>query len=208
MKQFSQTKLAQAFTPKVNPFEAAHHGELVPPHKESLYEKILLNRDLDPTFFEDLPSENDEDGKEMASVESGEDSGSEELGISFKFNADHCLHVFNVLKNGGVTNGANYFEMNRNVTASQGAYVYLNAQARAEYLRSLALIDLQIDGLFKQREKQGKGTKRGASSHEDSSHSSETAVLQPPNSLHEIFAISNNNRKRNKQRKKSKLESC
>jgi len=32
--------------------------------------------------------------------------------------------------------------------------------------------------------------------------------MQPPQSLKEIFKISNNNRKRNKQRKKSKLESC
>ena len=32
--------------------------------------------------------------------------------------------------------------------------------------------------------------------------------MVPPKSLHEIFQISNNNRKRNKMRKKSKLESC
>ena len=32
--------------------------------------------------------------------------------------------------------------------------------------------------------------------------------MRPPQTLHEIFQISNNNRKKNKQRKKSKLESC
>lgn len=91
-------------------------------------------------------------------------------------------------------------------------YVYLNAQNRNEYQRSLNLIDLQLQGLFKRKAQVDwkKGSEKSSSVTEeiDSSNSSEQAVLIPPKSLREIFEISNNNRKRNKQRKKSKLESC
>ena len=48
--------------------------------------------------------------------------------MSFKFNVDHCLHVFNVLKNGGAQPN-NFFEQNkRGMNANnQSNYVYLNA---------------------------------------------------------------------------------
>ena len=82
----------------------------------------------------------------------------------------------------------------------------LSGQSRAEYIRHLNLIDLQID-LFNKKEGKAKRKDSNSTSQEDSS-SLEQALMKPPQSLKEIFQISNNNRKRNKQRKKSKLESC
>jgi len=83
--------------------------------------------------------------------------------------------------------------------------VNLNAQSRAEYLRHVELIDLQLD-FFKKSMKQdgGKGKRKNSdqsnitsTSQEDDSSSSDQ-MLQPPQSLHEIFQISNKNRKLNK----------
>lgn len=109
--------------------------------------------------------------------------------MSFKFNVDHCLHVFNVLKNGGVQSN-NFFEHNkRGMNNNQNNYVYMNSQSRAEYQRSLSLIDLQLNGLFRKKEdrKDRKKDKapgssasdqeKGSSSQEDSLNSSEHAPL-------------------------------
>ena len=123
---------------------------------------------------------------------------------------DHCAQVFNVLKNGGMYNS--YFDQKRNMGPGNNQnYIYLNAQNRADYQRSLSLIDLQLQGLFKRKTAKNdskKGSEKSSSEEIDSSNSSEQTILQPPKNLREIFQISNNNRKRNKQRKKSKLESC
>ena len=142
---------------------------------------------------------------------------------SFKFNKDHCLNVFNILKSGGAPNnsnggggaGGNQFERGYN---NGGAYVNLNGQSRAEYLRHVELIDLQLD-FFQKRGGGNPTTKKRGSNHsksggsgtntsnEDSS-SSDQVSMTPPQSLREIFQISNNNRKRNKLRKKTKLDQC
>jgi len=41
-------------------------------------------------------------------LDDDEDSGPEEVGKAFSFNQDHCLRVFNTLKQGGA---GNQFEM-------------------------------------------------------------------------------------------------
>jgi len=77
----------------------------------------LLNKELDPDFFEESSVEEDDEAavgsadKVHGAMGESDDSSSEELAMSFKFNIDHCLHVFNVLKQGGVHN--NYFESSK-----------------------------------------------------------------------------------------------
>ena len=168
----------------------------------------MLNKDLGPELFEDSSSDGDEaDDRKPGYYDHSDDSGSEEMTMSFKFNKDHCLTVFNILKNGGSLNQNNYFDMQRGAPNQNpnSAYCYLNGQTRAEYQRSLSLIDLQLAELFPKKKTAAEKQVSGSNSLADSSGSSEH---EPPQSLREIFQISNNNRKRNKQRKKSKLESC
>ena len=92
-------------------------------------------------------------------------------------------------------------------SSSNNNYVNLSHQSRAEYLRHLELIDLQLDlpklAAFNRALKNLQGKKK-SSEHRGSSDSSEP--LKPPQTLRDIFRISNTNRKKNKQRKKSKLE--
>ena len=117
--------------PSVNAFDCGGQGSAARQlfAKESLYEKILQNKSLDDEYFEDSSTEEDSDNQEPASDEN--DSGSDEVTNSFKFNKDHCLNVFNILKSGGAPNnsngsggaGGNQFERGYN---NQGAYVNLN----------------------------------------------------------------------------------
>ena len=76
------------FKPKVNPFEVATiqnnfaTNEPYPQvnYKESLYEKILLNKDLETDLFDNVSNEEED-------TNGGESEDSiEENGLSFKFN--------------------------------------------------------------------------------------------------------------------------
>lgn len=218
VKQFSSSQAANAiqnFTPKVNAFDDAmpifnNQGNC---SKETLYERILKNKDFNLDLFQDSESDEDEAAnKNDNTEEDNEDSsGPEEVSKSFKFNQDHCLHVFNTVKQGGSAQQNNQFEQRGGHFNSQSAYISLNAQSRAEYLRHVELIDLQLD-LFKKSMELPLSCKRKDSNQSNTdSFSSGDALsnpLKPPQSLREIFQISNKNRKLNKQRKKSKLESC
>jgi len=73
----------------------------------------LKNKELNLDFFKDSSSDEEEDHARRKQNEenSGEDSsGPEEVSKAFKFNQDHCLHVFNTLKQGGMNNPANQFD--------------------------------------------------------------------------------------------------
>ena len=97
--------------PSVNAFDGGNNGgshagvsrQLF--RKESLYEKILQNKALDTDYFEDSSTEEGTEDLEPASDEN--DSGSDDVTTSFKFNKDHCLNVFNILKSGGAPNNSN-----------------------------------------------------------------------------------------------------
>ena len=217
VKQFSNSQAANAiqnFTPKVNAFDDAmpifnNQGS----SKETLYECILKNKEFNLDLFQDSSSDEDEATfKNDNTEEDNEDSsGPEEVSKSFKFNQDHCLNVFNTIKQGGPAQQNNQFEQRGGHFNGQSAYINLNAQSRAEYLRHVELIDLQLD-LFKKSMQLPLTCKRKDSNQSNTdSFSSGDALsnpLKPPQSLREIFQISNKNRKLNKQRKKSKLESC
>ena len=107
MKQFSNSQAANAiqnFTPKVNAFDDAmpifnNQGS----SKETLYECILKNKEFNLDLFQDSSSDEDEATfKNDNTEEDNEDSsGPEEVSKSFKFNQDHCLNVFNTIKQGG-----------------------------------------------------------------------------------------------------------
>lgn len=109
----------------------------------------MFNKDLDFDFFQDSSGEDNEAGEGDGYL--SDDSGSEEIGAqSFKFNKAHCLHVFNTLKNGSAS--SNQFDQAARGFNNSGnaAYISLNGQNKAEYLRHLELIDLQLD-LFHQK---------------------------------------------------------
>ena len=82
----------------------------------------------------------------------------------------------------------------------------LSYQNKAEYLRHLELIDLQLDlpklAAFRGLNVDGKQKRSDTLNSSDSNE-----VLSPPQTLRDIFKISNTNRKKNKMRKKTKLES-
>ena len=142
-----------------------------------------MNKDLDLDFFGESSTEEDDEPK--LADDDGEDSGPEEVGKAFKFNQDHCLHVFNTLKYGGA---GNQFEMQQRAGGNYNnniAYVNLNGQSRAEYLRHLELIDLQLD-FFSKKPAFKKREHSKSTSQEDSS-SSDQAVLVPPQNLRQIF---------------------
>ena len=151
----------------------------------TLYDRVIQNRPLSTSFFDDSSNESGDD-----------DCDSDEEERSFKFNKDHCLYIFNTLKHG--------YGNQSNVTNS--AYLNLSYQNKAEYLRHLELIDLQLDlpKLAAFRNITIKGKQRRSDTLQ-SSDSNELPI--PPKTLRDIFKISNNNRKKNKMRKKSKLES-
>ena len=179
IKQFSQNYDVSSF----NPITKQSSSTSSQPSQESLYEKVVHNRPLTSQFLEDSSTDSAE-----------EDGDSDEEERVFKFNSDHCLYVFNALKYG-------YGQQSGN---ANNAYVNLSHQHKAEYLRHLELIDLQLD-LPKLTGLDGAQSKRKKKRSETllSNDSSET---RPPQTLREIFKISNTNRKKNKQRKKSKLE--
>ncbi len=91
VRQFSNPHVPQAiqmFKPKVNPFDAAVIQNNFPAnepypqinYKESLYEKILLNKDLETDLFDNVSDEEED-------TNGGESEDSiEENGLSFKFN--------------------------------------------------------------------------------------------------------------------------
>ena len=61
-----------------------------------------MNKNLDADFFQDSSTEEDDDFKN--NEENGDECGLDEVSRQFKFNEDHCLHVFNTLKQGGAGN--------------------------------------------------------------------------------------------------------
>ena len=79
-----------------------------------MYECILKNKDFYLDFFQDSSTDEDEAAvqKNDTFEEENEDSsGPEEVLKAFKFNQDHCLHVFNTIKLGGnPANANNQFE--------------------------------------------------------------------------------------------------
>ena len=79
--------------------------------KESLYECILKNKNFDLDFFQDSSTDEDEGvNRKDSNVEDDENedsSGPEEVSKAFKFNQDHCLFVFNTIKQGGAANSNN-----------------------------------------------------------------------------------------------------
>ena len=152
--------------------------------EESLYEKVIHNRPLNYSFFEDSSTDSAE-----------EDCESDEEERTFKFNSDHCLHVFNTLKYG-------YGNFNNN--SSNNSYVNLSNQNKAEYLRHLELIDLQLN--LPKLEAMDQNMRRKNKRIETHISNDSSNSQCPPQTLREIFKISNTNRKKNKQRKKSKLE--
>ena len=70
--------------------------------KESLYELVIQNKALNRSFFDDS-SDEDSDCDALS-----DDSVSDQFN-NFKFNEDHCLHVFNTIKQDD--QGLNRFEM-------------------------------------------------------------------------------------------------
>lgn len=116
----------------MNPFEGQLNFDFpftssgLPNQKQTLYDCIMQNIDLKHDFFQDSPSEEEEAGQQkLDDGDHSEDSGEEDIGTSFKFNEDHCLHVFNTLKNGGA---GNQFDMQRGCfnNTQNGAYINLN----------------------------------------------------------------------------------
>ena len=100
MKQFSLNTDVSSFNPWPKSQTAASSEQT-----ESLYERVIQNKQLQTSFFED------------SSAESGDDDcESDEEERSFKFNKDHCLHIFNTLKH-GYGNHSN---------APNGAYINLS----------------------------------------------------------------------------------
>ena len=172
--------------------------------KETLYECILKNKDFNLDLFQDSSSDEDEvaNKNDSNTEDDNEDSsGPEEVSKNFKFNQDHCMHVFNTIKQGGASQQNNQFEQRGGHFNGQNAYINLNAQNRAEFLRHVELIDLQLD-LFKKSMQIPLSCKRKDSNQSNTdSFSSGDALsnpLKPPQSLREIFQISNKNRKLNK----------
>ena len=79
---------------------------------------------MDVDFFAESSSEEDEECSKQRTE--SDDFRFEEPGVSFKFNVDHSLNIFNILKNGGTYNS--YFDAKRGPNNnSQNSYVYLNA---------------------------------------------------------------------------------
>ena len=146
---------------------------------------MTQNRPLQTCFFEESSNESGDD-----------DCESDEEERSFKFNKDHCLYIFNTLKHGYGTQG----------NAPNSSYINLSYQSKAEYLRHLELIDLQLDlpklAAFRGLNIEGKQKRSDTLKSSDSNE-----VFSPPQTLRDIFKISNTNRKKNKMRKKTKLES-
>lgn len=114
VKQFSGTH-SQSFTPKVQAFEPTYGCPPASAPKHSLYERVILNTDLDRDFFAE--SSSDEEEIDCPS----DDSAGEDL-TTFRFNEDHCLHVFNTLKNGGASSLAHFDRL----PPQNGQYVSLN----------------------------------------------------------------------------------
>ena len=87
IKQFSCNTGVSSF----NPTKKSSSSSDMPSSDESLYEKVIYNRPLTSQFLEE--SSND-------SAEEDYDGESDDEERNFKFNSDHCLHVFNSLKHG------------------------------------------------------------------------------------------------------------
>ena len=87
-------------------------------------------------------------------------------------------------------------------------FINLTTNKKAEYNRHVDLIDLQLDFSMRGGAVKNKKAKISKSlTNSDSSVSEKDRnLIVPPRNLRQIFQISNNNRKKNKQRKKSKLE--
>ena len=122
--------------------------------KETLYQKILQNKELEQDFFQESSDEDDGQQAENSNEDDDVTCSTNEFGRSFRFNKDHCLHVFNALKNGG---NNNFLANPQN--GGNSSYVNLNGQNRAEYQRHLELIDLRLDGFFKRKD-QSKSMKK------------------------------------------------
>ena len=85
VKQFSQNNDVSSFNPGTKKSSSTSSSD----QGESLYEKVIHNRQLTTQFLEDSSTDSAE-----------EDCDSDEEERMFKFNKDHCLHVFNTLKYG------------------------------------------------------------------------------------------------------------
>ena len=123
----------------------------------------------------------------MSTDSADEDNDSDDDERPFMFNSDHCLHVFNALKHG--------YGLHNNSSANNN-YVNLSHQNRAEYLRHLELIDLQLDLPKLAAYNMALNNLNGKKKRSDTSDSNDPG--QVPQTLREIFKISNTNRKKNK----------
>ena len=172
MKQFSQNNDVSSFNPGMKKSSSTSSSD----PGESLYDKVIHNRLLTAQFLEDSSTDSAED-----------DCDSDEEERMFQFNNDHCLHVFNTLKHGYGHQGNN----------SNSAYINLSHQNRTEYLRHLELIDLQLD-LPKLAAFNGANIRRKKKRSETLHSSDSNEPMRPPQTLRDIFRISNTNRKKNK----------
>lgn len=84
-------------------------------NNDDFYAKILNNRRLSESFFD------------------SDESSDEEEADRFKFNKEHTLHVFNAIK-----------DHHKNLKSCHSSYSTRQDKERAEFLKHLELIDLQV----------------------------------------------------------------
>jgi hypothetical protein len=133
---------------------------LATPDKQ--YHKILTAKVLTPSFFKDSVETN-KHTKEATSAEKSDQSS------GFKLNADHCLNIFNSIKN-----------FNEKGT--------LASPEKKSYFCSLEQINERDEDKLRKPKKK----------FEEDNGKDQMYLEGPPKSLKDIFKISNRNRKKNK----------